>query len=108
VSLQDALLQVRIPVKLNGDSGKTGQNVHVQSESVFTMNRNQCSRSSGMGVQIVGICTLGVDQHHIYFSGFISRFRQEEIEKKPTTPLLKLFQFLIDQVFTGFAFIQLR
>ena len=35
---------------VNTDSGKDRESVHVQPEQVFTMNRNRCSRSTGMSV----------------------------------------------------------
>ena len=36
---------------VNTDSGKSLKSVHLQPESLFTLNQNGCSRSSGMGVQ---------------------------------------------------------
>ena len=35
---------------VNTDSGKSLKSVHLQPESLFTLNQNGCSRSSGMGV----------------------------------------------------------
>ncbi len=35
---------------VNTDSGNNRKSVHVQPEQVFTMNRNRCSRSTGMSV----------------------------------------------------------
>jgi hypothetical protein len=37
---------------LNTDSRKWGKSVHVQQESLFTFDRNGCSRSAGIGVQL--------------------------------------------------------
>jgi len=51
---------------VNTDSGKSLKSVHLQPESLFTLNQNGCSRSSGMGVHdgpeyaLLGPLTSGV------------------------------------------------
>lgn len=37
---------------MNTDSGKTGKSVHVQPESAFTINQNQCSCSARIAVHL--------------------------------------------------------
>ena len=37
---------------VNTDSRKWGKSVHVQQESLFTFDRNGCSRWAGIGVQL--------------------------------------------------------
>ena len=44
---------------LNTDSRKWGKSVHVQQESLFTFDRNGCSRWAGIGVQLAREYAIG-------------------------------------------------
>jgi hypothetical protein len=64
---------------VNTDSGKSLKSVHLQPESLFTLNQNGCSRSSGMGVHdgpeyAVGSYDIPVAQGEV----FVYRMRDPE------------------------------